>query len=180
MYSAEDQQVIPARFPDSEICGSTVASTSPQLFAAVHVLHRLSTPRHPPRALSSFSISLRHASMIQDRGSAQDATLACRSRGNSNPVICGIYKTAHVRSGELSLSESYLVVRERAFRAGAVRLTRVRNGRKSGGADRDRTDDLRLAKPALSQLSYSPLLSENSAAAPPSRDGRRWRRRWWA
>ena len=25
-----------------------------------------------------------------------------------------------------------------------------------GGAERDRTDDLRLAKPALSQLSYSP------------------------
>jgi hypothetical protein len=25
------------------------------------------------------------------------------------------------------------------------------------GADRDRTDDLRLAKPALSQLSYSPI-----------------------
>ena len=29
---------------------------------------------------------------------------------------------------------------------------------KNGGADRDRTDDLRLAKPALSQLSYSPTL----------------------
>jgi hypothetical protein len=27
----------------------------------------------------------------------------------------------------------------------------------SSGADRDRTDDLRLAKPALSQLSYSPV-----------------------
>ena len=27
------------------------------------------------------------------------------------------------------------------------------------GADRDRTDDLLLAKQALSQLSYSPLLS---------------------
>ena len=27
----------------------------------------------------------------------------------------------------------------------------------SGGAERDRTVDLRLAKPALSQLSYSPL-----------------------
>ena len=26
----------------------------------------------------------------------------------------------------------------------------------NGGAGRDRTDDLRLAKPALSQLSYSP------------------------
>ena len=41
---------------------------------------------------------------------------------------------------------------------------------KIGGADRDRTDDLRLAKPALSQLSYSPLLLENSAAAPQSRE----------
>jgi hypothetical protein len=29
-----------------------------------------------------------------------------------------------------------------------------------GGADRDRTDDLRLAKPALSQLSYSPEIIE--------------------
>ena len=28
----------------------------------------------------------------------------------------------------------------------------------TGGADRDRTDDPRLAKPVLSQLSYSPLL----------------------
>ena len=32
-----------------------------------------------------------------------------------------------------------------------------------GGADRDRTDDLRLAKPALSQLSYSPGRSNISA-----------------
>ena len=36
-----------------------------------------------------------------------------------------------------------------------------------GGADRDRTDDLRLAKPALSQLSYSPeSRSEGSAGGP--------------
>ena len=31
-------------------------SAFPWLFAAVHVLHRLSMPRHPPRALSSFSL----------------------------------------------------------------------------------------------------------------------------
>ena len=31
-----------------------------------------------------------------------------------------------------------------------------RRGRESGGAGRDRTDDLRLAKAALPQLSYSP------------------------
>jgi hypothetical protein len=34
---------------------------------------------------------------------------------------------------------------------------------KNGGADRDRTDDLRLAKPALSQLSYSPNLKRSAA-----------------
>ena len=32
---------------------------------------------------------------------------------------------------------------------------------RAGGADRDRTDDLRLAKPALSQLSYSPNNAPN-------------------
>ena len=33
----------------------------------------------------------------------------------------------------------------------------VQSGRPVGGADRDRTDDLGFAKPALSQLSYSPI-----------------------
>ena len=32
---------------------------------------------------------------------------------------------------------------------------------KNGGADRDRTDDFRLAKPALSQLSYGPWVSNS-------------------
>jgi hypothetical protein len=41
--------------PHSEIRGSTVARTSPRLFAACHVLHRLSVPRHPPDALTSRS-----------------------------------------------------------------------------------------------------------------------------
>jgi hypothetical protein len=37
--------------PHSEIQGSTIARISPWLFAACHVLHRLSVPRHPPDAL---------------------------------------------------------------------------------------------------------------------------------
>ena len=40
-------------FPHSEICGSKVAHTSPQLIAACHVLHRLCMPMHPPIALTS-------------------------------------------------------------------------------------------------------------------------------
>ena len=41
------------------------------------------------------------------------------------------------------------------FQRAAVRHSR-RPRQKSGGADRDRTDDLMLAKHVLSQLSYSP------------------------
>src|SRR5207248_3883508 len=40
--------------PHSEIPGSTIARISPGLFAACHVLHRLSVPRHPPDALLSL------------------------------------------------------------------------------------------------------------------------------
>ena len=39
------------------------------------------------------------------------------------------------------------------------------------GADRDRTDDLRLAKPALSQLSYSPRKHERSVIFFPTQVG---------
>ena len=38
-------------FPHSDIHGSKLVDSSPWLFAACHVLHRLSMPRHPPNAL---------------------------------------------------------------------------------------------------------------------------------
>ena len=41
-------------FPHSEICGSQVICTSPQLIAACHVLLRRLVPRHPPYALYSL------------------------------------------------------------------------------------------------------------------------------
>ena len=48
-------------FPHSDICGSRDICSSPQLFAAYHVFHRLLVPRHPPCALfcltSSFPLS---------------------------------------------------------------------------------------------------------------------------
>jgi hypothetical protein len=43
--------------PHSEIPGSPIARISPGLFAACHVLHRLSVPRHPPDALTSRLIT---------------------------------------------------------------------------------------------------------------------------
>ena len=50
----------PDGFSHSEICGSKVICTSPQLFAAYHVLHRLWEPRHPPYALFFFLVLRRH------------------------------------------------------------------------------------------------------------------------
>ena len=42
-------------FPHSEICGSMLISSLPQLIAGYHVLHRLSMPRHSPYALFCFN-----------------------------------------------------------------------------------------------------------------------------
>ena len=41
----------PYGFPHSDICGSKLICSSPQLFAACHVLRRLLMPRHSPCAL---------------------------------------------------------------------------------------------------------------------------------
>ena len=41
-----------------------------------------------------------------------------------------------------------------------MRANQLTTSVKVSGADQDRTDDLRLAKPALSQLSYSPVMQE--------------------
>ena len=46
-----------AGFPHSEIHGSKPVRSSPRLIAAYHVLHRLSTPRHPPNALLALDRS---------------------------------------------------------------------------------------------------------------------------
>ena len=42
----------------SDICGSLYACYSPQLFAAYHVLRRLSMPRHSPYALCALPFEL--------------------------------------------------------------------------------------------------------------------------
>ena len=41
----------PSEFPHSEISGSMLICSSPKLFAAYHVFHRLPVPRHSPCAL---------------------------------------------------------------------------------------------------------------------------------
>jgi hypothetical protein len=143
----------PHRFSDSEISGSKPVSGSPELIAAAHVLHRLSTPRHPPRALSSFSFNPGHALTIQDQGSPQERSSRLRialglvSYGYKKRLVSlfsfqrtGSRRIAS-RFGATVIFSAFAPIREPTLR----------------GADRVRTDDPRLAKPMLSQLSYSPF-----------------------
>ena len=69
--------------PHSEIPGSTIARISPGLFAACHVLHRLSVPRHPPNALKrlirSSSAAHREQSPPHDDSKASTLTLSTHS-----------------------------------------------------------------------------------------------------
>ena len=48
-------EVCSSGFPHSDISGSSDICSSPKLFAAYHVFHRLLVPRHPPCALSSIT-----------------------------------------------------------------------------------------------------------------------------
>ena len=58
--------LFPCEFPHSEICGSKVICTSPQLIAAYRVLHRLLMPRHPSCALSSLTYFLTITSSLSN------------------------------------------------------------------------------------------------------------------
>ena len=48
-------EVCSSGFPHSDISGSKDICSSPKLFAAYHVFHRLLVPRHPPCALYSLT-----------------------------------------------------------------------------------------------------------------------------
>ena len=76
----------------SEIRGSMVICTYPQLIAAYHVLHRLREPRHPPCALARF-ISALHNTPSPHRlgGKGQKARQAYTSGCQNCIVVDSIY-----------------------------------------------------------------------------------------
>ena len=146
--------------PHSEIPGSKPVCGSPRLIAACHVLHRFSAPRHPPSTLSSLTIKyLRRESFSFTRLSCQRSRsprikkpLAWLQGAFSSAPSDQVIEPAACRlppaSERFLLSESFLIRAPsecHRFRPQDV-----------GGAERNRTADLRLAKPPLSQLSYSP------------------------
>src|SRR5829696_573740 len=57
MYSAQGDTALPVPgFPIRVSAGQSLFSSSPRLIAAVHALHRLLMPRHPPCALTILTV----------------------------------------------------------------------------------------------------------------------------
>ena len=130
----------PAGFPHSEIPGSKRVCRSPGLIAACRVLHRRSAPRHSPFTLSSLAIKyFRRESYKYSRFNLLITRFCCQ-RPLSSSLASALLGPSLGRGGG----------------PGEPGLGFIPEH--DGGADRARTDDLRLAKPPLSQLSYSPLI----------------------
>ena len=74
--------------PHSDIFGSKLVCSSPGLFAACHVLHRLLAPRHSPYTLSSLTIrnsKLTLTNRLHVSWSATVPLLTLLASGNSPP-----------------------------------------------------------------------------------------------
>ena len=151
-------------FPHSEISGSKGARASPDLIAACHVLHRLSTPRHPSEALMRLIVlSKTHAWGRFVGWPYEEPDDIPHMRFN---MSLQTLMSSRVRPGsaeERRTDPSIHDVMDPGRLAETARLVRKtdvfprsRGKCFSGGARRDRTDDLMLAKHALYQLSYGP------------------------
>ena len=197
--------------PHSDIPGSQPAGGSPGLIAAIHVLHRLLVPRHPPCALASS------ASRSLDLTKPAGSTFSTSSSRNfsKKPLLSTelggterLYLSAQLlfdSSGAgSSPSEAQKKARRPSSHSGhrkssatyaigdsSLRMIRLSSGPRDhtrqatasaraprtstisgclshvqvslfwprrGGAEGTRTPDIRLAKAALSQLSYGPAV----------------------
>ena len=174
-------------FPHSEILGSKLIRSSPRLIAAYYVLHRLHAPRHPLDALKaldrshyrcpqpwSASCNRRFLSWTRTKfyHASRRGFFDRSDQINQNSRAVTVHPRGTGQTGSKASLNDVERSGSRPRRAIAAKLVlSVRRCsirwlcRRSGGARRDRTDDLMLAKHALSQLSYGPLFHQQ---------------RWWA
>jgi hypothetical protein len=141
--------------PHSEIPGSTIARISPGLFAACHVLHRLSVPRHPPDALHSRLSATPNGKNHRMRQTLlSEDTYGIRTAKPQGFAGADTASVTQFASSQLSINNRHRRSRDHP----ATNPFHCRVGcTPPGGGERDRTDDLLLAKQALSQLSYTPV-----------------------
>ena len=169
-------------FPIRKSAGQRVLAPHSRLIAACYVLHRLCTPRHPPDALaltldrSAFVPCPEKSPGHGTRSFGRDILINPDVRSvewvRINRCATGQSRLHNVKratdSGRSASRDPILIpsnsdssangCRSAARQAIASPVPRATSllASKAGGADRDRTDDLKLAKLALSQLSYGP------------------------
>src|SRR5258705_10404354 len=171
-----------AGLPHSEIHGSTGARPSPRLIAACYVLHRLSVPRHSPNALRRL-IRPPNRNAEANRPPRQQKTNGILSTSSlpAKAITRGSYPPPKTppKAGHTNLSTMSKSRGQRTENRGQKRLSASSRARPKrslfrkppspGGAERDRTDALLLAKQALSQLSYSPFSEDRGQRTDDSR-----------
>ena len=102
MCSARDGAALPAPgCPIRESAGQRPFSASPRLIAAVHALHRLLMPRHPPCALNILTVIRSHPT-APCGGRRADPVIPVFSRRLSGRLmwLCAVFKDrgeAHLR-----------------------------------------------------------------------------------
>ena len=176
MAPAFTVQRVEGGFPHSEILGSKLVRSSPRHIAAYHVLHRLSAPRHPPDALTTLDYShdrcslglTEHPSKKKDLSldfskddfacQAHPALLAAgqgwfaRTRCRACRICC-LFTISNIRAAHPVKVRARTSTRSRAQSRSMDTGYGPKDQKDRGGACRDRTDDLKLAKLPLSQLS---------------------------
>ena len=150
-----------AGFPHSDIHGSKDICSSPQLFAACRVLHRLLMPRHSPCALISLTLWSAHSCSQNYAGFTE-----------VRKMLCYPLKVPHCCLPRFRATPSVallaFIIPLFSFQGAASGLRPEQNTQKrileyfgpfsgTGGDKRVRTADLLRAKQALSQLSYTPM-----------------------
>src|ERR671913_756444 len=159
-------RMVEGGFPHSEILGSKLVRSSPRLIAAYHVLHRLSAPRHPPDALTTLDYSHDQCPLGKDRTKISRKTclwdfsnrhiFACQAYPALLAAGQGWFAELGCPLAEYAASlrfQTSALTLEEGRRTSLTRPTITHRSKSNGGACRDRTDDLKLAKLPLSQLS---------------------------
>ena len=170
----------------SEICGSPCICHSPQLIAAYHVLLRLPVPRHSPCALVRLTFfRVLNSSLFENYsffsfGFSTSAICSflpkflC-SKNFTSLCFYLFYRVLFSFQGSTSRLHlfSLMLVGSNGFEPSTSRLSGARSSLLSyepistgacllGGDEEVRTLDLLRARQALSQLSYTPVLSSES------------------
>jgi hypothetical protein len=141
MCSAGDNAALPALgFPIREPAGHRLFSASPRLIAAVHALHRLLVPRHPPRALTILTVIepkwFGDTRCWCDRDCSRSLWLLCSFQGSPEAYACRWWRpNAACATGTRLAPVSQSSTACRLGRRRASRRSAVAGVRQSGSVD---------------------------------------------